>query len=250
MNYPLYSTPNGVEPEILDMYELGMKGDYLDGTLRLNAALFYYDYQDLQVQRPASEGAGTTVENASDAEILGFDFEATWLVTDAMTLRAGASVLDSEYKDYLAIGQFYVATLDGTLGTDNPTPGAAGVEVDASGESLLKAPDYSYFVTANYDFRLGGSGTIPVSVTYSYKDDVTFDFPFDPLLGQYLVEDGYGLLSARIAYVPASERWSVGLWGRNLTEEEYYNERAANAQGMRGGPGDPRTYGIDFEINF
>ncbi|MFV0278384.1 MAG: TonB-dependent receptor [Parahaliea sp.] len=249
VNYPLYSTPDGVEPEILDMYEFGVKGDFLSDTLRLNAALFWYDYQDLQVQRPASSGAGTTVENASDAQVLGLDLEATWLATDALTLRVGMSVLDSEYKDYTAIAQYYQATLDGTIGTANPTPGAVGVDVDVSGESLLKAPDYSWFLTANYDFRLGG-GTLPVSLTYSYKDDVAFDFPVDPNLGGYLVEEAYGLLNARISYVPASERWVLGLWGRNLTDEHYYNERAANAQGVRGGPGDPLTYGIDFEWKF
>lgn len=249
VNYPIYSTPEGIEPEVLDMYELGLKGDYLDSTLRLNASVFYYDYVDLQVQRPAATGAGTTIENAADAEIFGLDLEATWLATDALTLRTGLNILDSEYKDYTAIAQFSNAFLDGSLGSANPTPGGQGVQIDASGESLLKAPDLSFFITANYDFYVAG-GTMPVSLTYSYKDDAIFDFPADPVWGEYLVQDAYGLVSARISFVPSDERWTIGLWGRNLTDEEYFNELAANAQGMRGGPGDPRTYGIDFQINF
>jgi len=244
VNYPIYSTPSGIEPEILDMYEIGLKGDYLDNTLRLNAAVFFYDYSDLQVQRPAGSGAGTTVENAADAEIWGLDVDATWVISDAFSLRAGLSALDSEYTEYTAIATVRNAYV---LGVE--APGGRGVDYDASGESLLKAPDLSYFVTANYDLNVG-TGTVPMSVTWSWKDDTTFDFPVDPVWGPYMVQDSYGLLSARISYLPADERWSVGVWGRNLTDEEYFNELAANAMGMRGGPGDPRTYGVDFQFNF
>ncbi|EED36692.1 TonB-dependent receptor [Luminiphilus syltensis NOR5-1B] len=249
VNYPIYSTPEGIEPEMLDMFEIGMKGDYLDNTLRLNASLFYYDYTDLQVQRPASSGAGTTVENAADAEITGLDLDATWAPTADFTLRVGLSALDSEYSDYTAIVQFSRAVLDGTINTDNPTPGAAGQEVDVSGRSLLKAPELSYFATVNYDFHLG-SGVIPVSLTYSYKDDTIFDFGDDPVFGPYLTQDGYGLLSGRISYEPAEGNWSVGVWGRNLTDEEYLSEIAANAQGLRGAPAEPRTVGIDARYSF
>ena len=249
VNYPIYSTPAGIEPEVLDMFEVGMKGDYLDNTLRLNASLFYYDYTDLQVQRPAASGAGTTVENAADAEILGLDIDATWAPTADFTLRMGLSALDSEYSDYKAIVQFSRAVLDGTINTANPTPGAAGQEVDVSGRNLLKAPELSYFVTVNYDFDLG-SATIPASLTYSYKDDTIFDFDDDPVFGPYLTQDGYGLLSGRISYEPKAGNWSVGLWGRNLTDEEYLSEIAANAQGLRGAPADPRTFGIDARYSF
>jgi iron complex outermembrane receptor protein len=249
VNYPVYTTPNGIEPEVLDMVELGIKGDYFDNTLRLNASLFYYDYTDLQVQRPAASGAGTTVENAADAEIIGLDIDATWVPTDKLTLRFGLSALDSEYKDYNAIVQRSAATVDGTIGTATPTPGAVGQIVDVSGRSLLKAPDLSYFVTANYDFAVTG-GVIPVSLTWSYKDDATFDFDDDPVWGPYLVQDAYGLLSGRVSFEPSNGQWRVGLWGRNLTDEKYFNELAANAQGLRGAPGDPRTFGIDIEYDF
>jgi iron complex outermembrane receptor protein len=192
---------------------------------------------------------GVARENAADAEIYGLDIDATWAPTADFTLRAGLSALDSEYSDYTAIVQFSNAVLDGTIDTANPTPGAAGRETDVSGRSLLKAPELSYFVTVNYDFDLG-SARMPASLTWSYKDDTIFDFGDDPVFGPYLTQDGYGLLSGRISYEPAGGQWSVGFWGRNLTDEEYLSEIAANAQGLRGAPADPRTFGVDARYSF
>jgi iron complex outermembrane receptor protein len=257
-NFPAVSTANGLDPETLDMIELGFKGDFLNDSLRMNAALFYYDYSDLQVTRASSTGAAPFTENAAEAELFGLDVDMTWLVTDALTLRAGLSVLDSEYTDYKAAPQIYSARFDNTFGTANPTPGMRAPradlneqysDFDAKGESLLRASDYSYFVTASYEFT-AGEARIPVSVTYSYKDDFNYDFPVDPVAAEWLSQEGYGLLSARASYVAADDRWSVSLWGRNLTDEEYFNEVAGNAMGLRGFWAEPRTYGVDLEFSF
>lgn len=248
-NKPAYTTPNGLEPELLDMVELGLKGDYLNDTLRVNAALFYYDYTDLQVTRAANDTGATSTENAAAAEVLGLDLDVTWLVTDEFTLRAGLNLLDSEYTEFESAAQIFNAVVDGTLGTSMPTPGMTTRPFDARGESLLRASDFSYFVTASYEFSVG-DGHMPLSVTYSYKDDYDYDFSLDPLSSKWLHQDGFGLLSARAAYVAVDDRWSVALWGRNLTDEEYFNEVAGNAQGLRGFWALPRTYGVDLEFNF
>lgn len=249
-NYPAPTTADGLDPEILDMIELGFKGDLLDDTLRLNAAVFHYDYTDLQVQRAAGDTGLTKTENAADATILGLDLDVTWLLTDALTLRFGLSLLDSEYDDYDATEKVFRANLDGSYGTATPTPGMTDVRYDASGESLLRAADYQYFVTANYEFALNSGARLPLSLTYSYTDDVQFDFSTDPIAKGYLRQEGYGLLSARASYHSADDNWSVSLWGRNLTDEEYFNEIAGNGMGLRGFWAEPRTYGADVSVKF
>ncbi|MCK9563799.1 MAG: TonB-dependent receptor, partial [Bacteroidales bacterium] len=173
-NYPAIATP-ALDPEILDMLELGSKGTYLNGQLRLNTSLYFYDYRDLQVTR-ASSGTGlVTTENAANAEVLGLDLDLTWLATDNLTLTGGLNLLDSEYTDYPANAKVFNAALTG-----NPAaPGMSDVFYDAKGESLLRAPDWSAFLSMEYIFNLNRA-SMPLVLTYSYKDAYNFDFVAHP----------------------------------------------------------------------
>ena len=244
-NYPA-ANPSAVplDPEEITQYELGFKGDLLDGVLRLNAALFYYDYTDLQVTRAATSGGSVSLvtENAADATVLGLDLDVTWLATDALTINFGLNALDSEYKDYDASAKVTREELTGS------GSGFGDIFYDADGESLLRAPDYSAFVSARYEVEMS-KATLPMVITYSYKDSYLFDFIASQST-RALEQDAFGLLSARLSYVPNAAGWSVSVWGNNLTDEEYYNEVVANGFSLRGNWAAPRTYGVDFNYMF
>jgi len=244
---PITGEPQeALEPEILDMVELGWKTELLDSTLRLNGSVFYYDYADLQVTRaitrPDTGSVVQITQNAANASVLGLDLDATWLVTDELTLTFGLNLLDSEYEDYDASANVFGQALGGGLGM-------TVVPFDADGESLLRAPDWSAFVSARYEFS-AGDGRMPLVVSYSYKDDYRYDFIAHPT-SQALQQDGYGLLSARLSYITPSESWRFSVWGNNLSDEdEYYEDIVANAAGIRGSHGAPRTYGLDVSYRF
>ena len=245
-NYPAASpTAVPLDPEEITQYELGFKGDLFDGRLRLNSALFYYDYKDLQVTRAATSGGSVslTTENAANAKVFGFDADATWLVTDNFTITGGVNVLDSEYQDYDASARVPASELTGM-----PGPGFGNTLFDADGETLLRAPNFSGFVSARYEFGFDNA-TVPVVLTYSYKGDYKFDFIASEAT-QALEQDGYGLLGARISYVPDSGNWSASIWGNNITDEQYFNEVTVNGFSLRGNWAAPRTYGIDLSVNF
>jgi len=236
-NYPAGGgTP--LNPEILDMIELGLKSDLFDNRLRFNVSGFYYDYKDLQVTR-ASAGinAAATTENAAQAEIFGVDLDLNWTVSDQLSIMGGVSYLDTEYKDYDAVAKSFQGT-----------PGTVNVGFDASGQSLLRAPDWSYFVSLNYDFLIGGE-RFPLVVNYSYKGSYLFDFVIEPEMAP-LQQDSYGLLSARLSYVTANDRLELSVWGNNLTDEEYFDDVVANGNGLRGSWGSPRTYGVSVGYRF
>lgn len=246
-NYPAVTNKpandSALEPEILDMFELGMKGEFLDSTMRLNASLYYYDYSDLQVTR-ASGGAGAvvTTENAADATIMGLDVDMIWLATDNLTITAGLNILDTEYEDYDASAK--TVNFEGS-----GVPGAViDVGFDASGEQMLRAPEWSALLSAEYVVELSG-GSMPLFISYSYKDDYEFDFAQDPAMHE-LIQDSYGLLSARISYQPDSGSWEIGVYGNNLTDEDYKDDSVANGAGVRINRGVPRVYGVDFSYHF
>ena len=153
-------------------------------------------------------------------------------------------MLDSEYKDFDTTAAVFNASIAGA-----PVPGMTQVPFDADGEDLLRAPDYSAFVSARYEFR-PGEARMPVVVTYSYTDDYNFDFVADSMSDR-LTQEGYGILNARVSYVAPSENWTVSLWGKNLTDEdEYFMDIVANTAGIRGTYGDPLTYGVDAKFTF
>ena len=80
-------------------------------------------------------------------------------------------------------------------------------------------------------------------------DSYDFDFIGSASMRR-LQSDSYGLLSARISYIPDNADWSVAIWGNNLTDEEYYNEVTANGFALTGNLAPPITYGIDLTYSF
>ncbi len=119
---------------------------------------------------------------------------------------------------------------------------------DASGTDMLRASDLTAYASLTYEFNVG-RGRLPVSVTYSYKDDFQFDFVVDPL-ADHFNQEAYEVVNARVTYHPPGETWSVSAWGRNLFDEEYFDEVTGNFTGVRGSYGAPRTYGVDVQYNF
>lgn len=175
------------DPETNISYEIGAKNEFLDGSMRLNAAVYFSDYEDLQVA--SATLGGILISNAAEAEVKGLELDWTFVPSANWTLNANYSYIDSEYTD-------------GVL----------------KGNTLNYAPENSYAVSAKYDMAVG-DGNIGWFALYSYQSD----FFFDPT--NQREEDGYGLLGAKVTYTPASERWEVSVSGDNLTDEDYANFR-------------------------
>ena len=233
---------SSVDAEILDMWELGMKADLIDNTLRLNGAIYFYDYEDLQVNRNAGlvlpgPGLVVPVENAGGAEVLGLEMDLTWVASDNLTFTAGFNAMDTEYTDYDATPSVY-----NTVAV--PGPVVFAVPYDAKGDDMIRAPEFSAYVAMNYEFQLSDGAYMPLNITYSHKGDYNFDLiPGDESnrIDEY-ESDAYELLNARLGYTPASENWSVAIWGKNLTDEEYFDEVVAFATAVRATVGAPRPW--------
>lgn len=244
-NYPARS-PAGLggvlDPEVLDMVEFGMKGDFFDRRLRANAALYFYDYKDLQVTRASNTSGGSVAsvtENAANARVYGLDLDVVWSVTDNLTLTSGLNLSKSKYRDFVTTAKVF-----NTL----PATGTRDTVYDASGHGLLRSPKWSAFVSAEYDLQLGDAAHMPITLSYSYKDDYLFDFIADPLT-ERLRQKAYGLLNARVSYIP-SENWRISGWVNNLTDVHYFDDLVAAGSGMRGSYGAPRTYGVEASFSF
>jgi iron complex outermembrane receptor protein len=204
-------------PEEVINYELGIKSDFAGGRARLNAAAFYMDYTDLQLEQTNQDCLCNIAENASDADITGVEVEFTFAVTEGLLINISGTALDLEYVDFVQ---------------------ATGV--DSSGNVLQRAPESMY--GAYLDWSIGPD--LNLFVNYAYQGELYWE----PL--NVNVEDSYGLLDARLTFAPESASWAVSVWGKNVTDELYrvniipfFGEEISQF-------GPPATYGVDFSYSF
>lgn len=200
-------------------YEFGIKTDFLDRQARLNLAIFYMDYDDLQVFVVSAETkAGVFVDNAAEAEITGLEAEFYYAPTNELDVTLTYAWLDAE------IG-------------DNEIP-----EVD-KGNRLTRSPEHAFSASVQYHWPINGFGELLTRADYSWQDDFYFILN-NPEMSR---QDAYGLLNLRVA-LQSNEGWEIALWGKNVLEEEYWvhaiDPSYGSDLGASGIQGDPRTYGI------
>jgi len=188
-----------VDPETLLAYEVGYKSDWMDDTVRLNVAAFYYDWEDLQsfqvLVDPATGERIPQLTNVPEARMMGAEIELTMSPGDGWYLQAGLGLLDSEIDD------------PGTI---------AGV---MSGNDIPNTPDLTFTGLIRKDIALA-TGVLGLQTNFRYRDDVTYDLGNAANLSQ----KGFWNLNARAIYTFGSEeQYEVNLWGENLTGEEYCN---------------------------
>ena len=225
-----------VNPETLDAYEVGFKGDFMNRRLRLNLAAFYYDYQDIQLVNV--EVNTTRLINAAEAEVLGIELQGQAAITDRLDLRFGVAYLDATYDSFP--GCPINTPADSVLG-----PAFSGLNIRESGDcndnDMVRSPD----LTANlgiYYFVPTDLGSFSGSVNAAYNDG----FFWEP--GNRVKEPDYTVVNAEVSWRSIDERYEVKLYGRNLLDEEYSPYTTEGSAGDHGAAAAPLTYGVAFKM--
>ncbi|MBZ0111749.1 MAG: TonB-dependent receptor, partial [Thermoanaerobaculia bacterium] len=232
--------PESAEPfddEVLTVAEVGLKTILANRSLILNSAVFYGEYEDIQVSTFTSydsDGNGTddaffgNFINAGNATMKGAEVEFNWTSPSVywLGLSGNVSYLDAEPDDFLD------ANSDGFVDT----------------QVISNAPEFTGALNLNMNFQAFG-GLITSSVGYAHRDDSTLTNeggpdpmnPTQPLLP--IVQSSYGLVNAWANWLSGDNHWSVSIAGRNLTDEEYltngYNIPVLGL--LQGSYGNPRT---------
>jgi iron complex outermembrane receptor protein len=202
--------------ELVDTYELGIKSDFADGRIRLNAAVFYTDYQDVQ-QNITRLATGIVVLNVPGAEITGYDIDFTALLTPNLLVSAGVGYADSELTDPLIIN-------------DPQNPGVPLVDSSAFvGQRLAQAPDLTANASIVYTHDLNAGGSMLWRLDWSHTGEILHELvelgsPFEALV----TEGEYDIFNARIGYTSEKGDWDLMLWGKNIFDERYKVYRRIN----------------------
>ncbi|MDR7155156.1 iron complex outermembrane receptor protein [Sphingobium xenophagum] len=201
-------------PEQVDSYEVGYKGNFLDGALYVAVAGFYADYKDVQIPGSVactvSVGGVATpsfcgvVSNAGKARFKGLEFESTArlgrdLMTpgDRLNLSTAIGYIDAEYREY-------ITNIGGV-----PTDVAANREVQ-------NTPKWTASGTMSYSTPVG-AGSLYLASSVSWRSK-TYQFEIP---NPYIDQKGYALWDASIVYTAPDDRWTLGLHGKNLMDKEY-----------------------------
>ncbi|MBC6428308.1 MAG: TonB-dependent receptor [Cellvibrionales bacterium] len=234
----------GYDPEIVDTLEFGVKADIAAGRVRLNAAIFRSEFEDMQltVQTTVDTPAvfSSTVLNAGKAEIQGVELEGTAQITQNLTAKLVLGFLDAEF----------IEINDAELGN------VARPHEDDEGNALppwemQNAPDWNGQLSLSYSQELGGYGNLSLTTALAYRDAVRI---FDQT-ASVLDQPSYSLWDASAVWDSPGEQWRAVLLLKNIRDEEYrtggYNFPAtAGEDAIVGFYGAPRTWTAELSYRF
>jgi iron complex outermembrane receptor protein len=220
-----------VKPEVLDATEVGVKSEFLDHRLRVNASAFYYDYKDIQVQTVVV--GGTQLFNAAAATIYGLDLDINARVSSAFTVQASMEWLHGRYTSFPNDPSY----------VPSPAGGDSLIAIDGKGLTTVESPDVTAYVAGTYSLPVA-NGVLDSSVNVSYNSG----YYWNP--DNRLRQPSYALLGANFKWTPTGANWDVRLWGNNITSKHYYTIESAFAFGDIYSPAMPATYGIAADYHF
>lgn len=234
-----------IDPEYVWSYEAGFRGETADRKFGFAGAAFYYDYTNLQVGFVNANSIVETI-NAASARNYGVELEATFRPADNTTIRVYGTYLNAKYKDFC---NGYYAAGDASR-PQYPTCATDPGLVDLSGNRLSNAPKYTVAAFVDQRFNLGNSGFLDLSADINLQDEVFFT----EFNNNDARQEAFALVNASITYRSPDERWSLALWGKNLTDKYALANTIISAPLYSfvsvGSLRPPRTYGVTLGVDF
>ena len=226
-----------VAPETLDAYQLGIKTEIADHRVRLNAAAFYYNYKDIQLQEIAT-GAIMLV-SAAAAEMKGIDVDFAFLPIDTLTVRGGFEIMSSHYTNFRN-APFFRPTLgpNGEPAGGNPQSGG-----NATGFDAVRAPKETANISAAYRVQVPSG-----SLNFVVSDYYNSGFAWDSI--NRLRQLSYDVANASVEWLAPKNAWGVRLWAKYLFGAQYCRFETAGTLNDTCSPAPSRTYGMTRSANF
>ena len=171
--------------------ELGLKSEFFNNELRTNVALFFTNYDDLQIS--VNEGNSVFIRNAAKSTIKGVEFELEAALTESLLITANLGYVDARYNE-----------LDANV-----------VNIDKD-NLFVNTPKWKYSIAADF-MSYYGFGSIRYHIDFIQKDKVANDIGNTLLL----IQDKYSVLNLNIGYEAPSHTWELAVGGHNITNERY-----------------------------
>jgi iron complex outermembrane receptor protein len=243
-----------VKDEKITAYEIGYKTN--EGPIRFDASAYYYDYKNLQVSAVIirNNAQATITTNAATAEIYGAETQFSAQVTDQFNIRVNAAYTHARYKKYpnATVNVIQNGLNSSSCPNPNAPPATIPCQQDWSGLRMMRAPDWSANMTADYSIPMSNGGEINLSGNLSYesfrlptKSDIDLDGK-----GYRYGQKGTLLVNLQASWQPSDGPWTFTAYGTNVTDVKYKIVAAGAQFGNSVLLGPPRMYGIKAEYTF
>jgi iron complex outermembrane receptor protein len=204
-----------LEPEDAENREIGIKAQFMDNRVRLNATYFDLEVQNLQLFRLANF---TLQSENTNAVVDGYEIDAAFVLGDNLTVTAALSGLDGQYDG---------GTFDGN--------------------DLARAPDSKQTITANYTMPMADGASVDLNLTFIK----TSEYFMEALNQDVSRVPDYTTYNAYARYQNAAGDLDVTVWGKNLNDELMIRHSII---GSFGGSVElyhpPRTWGVSLTKSF
>lgn len=199
-----------VDAEIPTNYEVGLKSEWLDGSLRLNVNAFLTEFEDFQASLSDNNiPPAFFLSNAGKLETKGVEVELTRQTNENLYLSANLALIDAQFDTFIG-AQCYP--------TQSPALGCVGGVQDLSGKDLPFSPDLTFNLFARYDIPLTNMPfNMYVQGAYHWQDDVQFNTSNDP----GTIQESYGLADFAIGLESNEGNYSLQLYVKNAFDEFY-----------------------------
>jgi iron complex outermembrane receptor protein len=201
--------------EKLDVYELGIKTEIREHSIRWNASAYLYDYTDQQVPfqffSPTTGRFQTAIVNAGETEIKGFETELTWnsAFVDGLGIQLGYTFTDAEFTDF---NLAEILAPAGAAPSSFNRAKAGNQDGDFTGKRPPMTAEHSATASVRYDMPVGDSMYAYVELFSQYQSERFVDEGNWAKLPAYTVHDFYTGLSGN--------KWGLTLYVQNLADDD------------------------------
>lgn len=180
-------------PEKITAYEAGFKSTLADRKLVLNGAVYHYNFTDGFINVDSATSPIPITINAATISTYGVEVDLQWRPIEELTIAMGGGWLDSTIKSDVTVG---------------------GQSLE--GNRTVQSPKWTYNTQATFTQPIGDMN-LTLSGDASYRSSQYFETTNSP----NSLEPSYWVVNSRLALNGPDERWSIGIFAKNLTKSAY-----------------------------
>lgn len=216
-----------IAPEYLKSYEVGVKSEWWDDRLQVNASAFYYDYTDIQQKATTLNPLNPSQQiltfiNAKAGKVKGVDLEVAIVPLKNLRLGLNIGLNSTEFDDF----------------QDTPAHNSAG-------NWFNRVPRVISNLQADYKYPLANGGALLFNTDWAFRSKAYFNAVDQT--SPYLIEHAYWLGNLSAGYLSADKKYELRGYVLNVTDKIYRNTALITGLYSYGAP---RTFGVAATYRF